>query len=250
MELDLTRVKPYGDTLNDGKIQLSFTLPLPFGDEAVEAARELCRKMGIEEPQVVHAADLTGGFTFFVVYGSVRHTVDYTKITVPKVKVQVRDKEEINRLIKEKLGRKVVVVGACIETDAHTVGIDAIMNMKGYNGHKGIESYHEVEAYNLGAQVPAEELVAFARKVKADALLVSQVVTQKNIHIQNLTKLAEILEAEGLREKVILIAGGPRISHELAKELGYDAGFGAGTYAEDVMSFIVEELMRRGGEVK
>ena len=25
--LNLTRVKPYGDTMNDGKIQLSFTLP-------------------------------------------------------------------------------------------------------------------------------------------------------------------------------------------------------------------------------
>ena len=36
--LDLTRVKPYGDTMNDGKTQLSFTLPVPCGDEAVEAA--------------------------------------------------------------------------------------------------------------------------------------------------------------------------------------------------------------------
>ena len=32
-ELDLTKVKPYGDTMNDGKTQLSFTLPVPCGDE-------------------------------------------------------------------------------------------------------------------------------------------------------------------------------------------------------------------------
>ena len=38
--LDLTRVKPYGDTMNDGKTQLSFTLPVPCGDEAVEAAND------------------------------------------------------------------------------------------------------------------------------------------------------------------------------------------------------------------
>ena len=25
--LDLTRLKPYGDTMNDGKVQTSFTLP-------------------------------------------------------------------------------------------------------------------------------------------------------------------------------------------------------------------------------
>ena len=33
--LDLTKVKPYGDTMNDGKVQLSFTLPVPEGPEAI-----------------------------------------------------------------------------------------------------------------------------------------------------------------------------------------------------------------------
>ena len=33
--LDLTKIKPYGDTMNDGKMQLSFTLPVPCGPEAV-----------------------------------------------------------------------------------------------------------------------------------------------------------------------------------------------------------------------
>lgn len=47
--------------------------------------------------------------------------------------------------------------------------------------------------------------------------LVSQPVTQKNIHIENLTNLVELLEAEGLRDKVILMFGGHRITHELAK---------------------------------
>ncbi len=41
--LDLAKVKPYGDTMNDGKIQLSFTLPVPIGAEAEEAAgRVVC----------------------------------------------------------------------------------------------------------------------------------------------------------------------------------------------------------------
>ena len=34
--LDLKKIKPYGDTMNDGKTQLSFTLPVPAGDEAIE----------------------------------------------------------------------------------------------------------------------------------------------------------------------------------------------------------------------
>ena len=54
----------------------------------------------------------------------------------------------------------------------------------------------------------------------------------------------ELMEAEGLRDKMILVCGGPRISHELAKELGYDAGFGMNSYADDVASFIVHEFVK------
>jgi beta-lysine 5,6-aminomutase beta subunit len=121
--------------------------------------------------------------------------------------------------------------------------------MKGYDGHYGLERYRMVNAVNLGAQVPIEHLVARARELQADALLVSQIVTQKNAHVTNMTQLVELLEAEGLREQVVLIAGGPRISHQLATELGFDAGFGPGTYAEDVASFVVFEMQRRSSSV-
>lgn len=242
---DPTNVKPYGDTMNDGKVQLSFTLPLPCSEEAKEAARQLAMKMGLEEPGVTHMMDLGVGYTYFVVFGSCIHSVDSTKIVVPKVESTTMSMEETDEFIKENIGRKVVIVGACTGTDAHTVGIDAIMNMKGYAGHYGLERYQMIEAYNMGSQVLNEDLVAKAIEVKADAILVSQVVTQKNVHIPNMTELVEIAEAEGIRDKVILVAGGPRINHELAKELGYDAGFGSGSFADDVASFVVEEMVKR-----
>lgn len=75
--------------------------------------------------------------------------------------------------------------------------------------------------------------------------MVSQTVTQKDVHIKNLVELVELMEAEGLRDKMILACGGPRISHELAKELGYDAGFGMNSYADDVASFIAQEFVKR-----
>ncbi len=246
--LDLTAVKPYGDTMNDGKVQLSFTLPVPMGDEAIEAAKQLIRKMGFENPQVVFYQELTPGFTFFNCYGSCTQTVDYTSIYVPKVESNVMDMPETDAYIKENIGRKLVIVGASTGTDAHTVGIDAIMNMKGYAGHYGLERYEMIEAYNLGSQVPNEEFIARALELKADALLVSQTVTQKDVHIQNLTNLVELLEAEGLRDKVILACGGPRITHELAKELGYDAGFGMNTYADNVASFVAAEFVKRNAK--
>jgi beta-lysine 5,6-aminomutase beta subunit len=147
--------------------------------------------------------------------------------------------------IRARLGRKVVVVGACTGFDAHTVGIDAIMNMKGFNHHFGLERYAELETFNLGAQVPNDKLIDYAVKVNADAILVSQIVTQKEVHIQNLTELVELLQAKGLRERFILCAGGTRIGNKLAVELGYDAGFGKGSYAEHVATFIIDKLIER-----
>ncbi len=243
--LDLTKVKPYGDTMNDGKVQLSFTLPVPAGAEATEAAKQLLKSMGFENPLVVYFRELTPGYTFFNCYGSTVHTVDFTSIYVPKVESTVMDMNQTDDYIRENIGRKLVVVGASTGTDAHTVGIDAIMNMKGYAGHFGLERYEMFEAYNLGSQVPNEDFLAKAIELNADALLVSQTVTQKDVHIKNMTELVELMEAEGLRDKMILVCGGPRISHELAKELGYDAGFGMNSYADDVASFIVQEYVKR-----
>ena len=243
--LDLTKIKPYGDTMNDGKTQISFTLPVSCNDEAIEAAKQLMKKMGFENPQVVYYKELTKGFTFFNCYGSCTHTIDYSSIHVPKVESTVMDMDETDNFIKENLGRKIVVVGASTGTDAHTVGIDAIMNMKGYAGHFGLERYEMMEALNMGSQVPNDEFIAKAIEMKADVLLVSQTVTQKDVHIKNLTELVEMLEAEGLRDKVLLICGGPRISHELAKELGYDAGFSMNSYADNVASYVAQELNRR-----
>jgi len=246
MDVDFSKVKAYGDTLNDGSMQVSFTLPVPAGDEAREAARQLALKMGMEAPSVTEMVDLGAGFTFFVLYGKCTHSVDYAAIKIPKQQQEVLDFKQINELIKNELGRKVVVVAACTGSDAHTVGIDAIINMKGYMGEYGLERYPQMDAYNLGSQVPNEDLLAKAIELKADAVLVSQVVTQKNIHLENLTELIELAEAEGLRDRVLMICGGPRISHELAIELGYDAGFGPGTLPNHVGSYIAAELVRRG----
>lgn len=246
--VNLQAVKAYGDTLEDGAMQMSFTLPIPPGRQAEEAAKLLLAKLGLEEPLITAMESMGPGLTYFVAYGRCPFSVDYASIDVPLAKYPVLDMDGIDTLVEEELGRPITIIGACIGTDAHTVGIDAIMNMKGYGGHYGLERYRMVNAVNMGAQVPIETLVARARAEGADALLVSQIVTQKNAHVTNMTQLVEMLEAEGLRDQVILVAGGPRISHQLATELGFDAGYGPGTFAEDVASFVVFELLRRAGK--
>lgn len=243
--LDLSKLKPYGDTLNDGKTQISFTLPVECNEKGEVAAVMLAKKMGLIDPSVVHSEALDKNFSFYVVYGSLMHTVDYTDIHVETVKTDKMSMKEVEKYIISNIDRDVVVIGASTGTDAHTVGIDAIMNMKGYAGHYGLERYKGIEALNLGSQVENEEFIKKAIELNADVLLVSQTVTQKDVHIKNLTNLVELLEAEGLRDDVILIVGGPRINHELAKELGYDAGFGVKKYADDVASFFVQEIVNR-----
>jgi len=243
--LDLKKLTPYGDTMNDGKVQLSFTLPVPDSEQAVEAARLLALRMGLSEPLVAHHQALDTGFSFFVVYGSLTHTLDFTQIQVNTVDVHVMTMAETDEFIRRHFGRRLRVLGASTGTDAHTVGIDAIMNMKGYAGHYGLERYKMIDALNLGSQISNEDFIRKAVEFDADVLLVSQTVTQKNVHIDNLTELVELLEAEGLRQRFLLLIGGPRISHELAKEIGADAGFGPGKFADDVASFLCEELAKR-----
>lgn len=250
MQIDERNIRPYGDTFNDGMTQLSFSLPLPLSPEGEEAARILGQKMGLDQVEVVFSKELGGGFSFYILYGSCTHTVDMTQIAIAQVKVAEMTFTEINQFIRDKIGRKLTVVGACTGTDAHTVGLDAIMNMKGFAGEYGLERYSEINAINMGSQIPNEDLIIKAVAEDADVILVSQVVTQKNIHLENLTNLVELLDAEGLREKFLLIVGGPRISHEMALELGFDAGFGPNTLPPQVAAFMAIECQRRLQELK
>lgn len=250
MALKSNWIRPYGDTMNDGKVQISFSLPLPHNALGEEAAKRFATQMGIHQPSVVHSSALSDAFSFYIIYGTIEHQIDTSTLSVTELDSKTMNKEEIEQFIEDHFCEPIVIVGASTGTDAHTVGIDAIMNMKGYNGHYGLERYRGIKAYNLGGQIDNESLLEKAIELDADVILVSQTVTQKDIHIQNLTAFIELLEAENVRDRFIVIVGGPRIHHGLAKELGYDAGFGPKKYAFDVASFAVEALLRRGRKVK
>ena len=238
-------IKPYGDTFGDGRVQLSFTLPIANSARAKKAAEQYVALLNFTDIAISHAESIAENFTYFVVYASAKPELDFATVEATEVVVTELDFYQINELIRENFSQKISVIGASIGTDAHTVGIDAIMNMKGYNQDYGLERYPEINAMNMGAQISCEELVEKAQEGKADAILVSQTVTQKDSHIRNFTELVELLEAEDLRSSFLLIAGGPRISNDLAIELGYDAGFGPGTVPSQVAGFIATSLVKR-----
>jgi beta-lysine 5,6-aminomutase beta subunit len=239
-------VRPYGDTTGDGMVQLSFTLPIAHDKRAEGAALQLAAKMGMEPAMLVHARPMGGGFTFFVVYGRVSHLVDTERVQVVERDFPLLSAKEINAAIKRRLRRRLSVVGACIGTDAHTVGIDAILNLKGIAGEKGLESYREMAVLNMGSQVSVPELVETAREQKADAVLVSQVVTQRDAHLNNTRALsAAFREALPAGKRPLLIAGGPRFDELMAGELGVDRIFGRGTTPREVASYLVHAIVER-----
>jgi len=248
--VNLKKLKPYGDIMDDGTVQISFTLPVEPSPEAREAALKVVEKMGVEQIKLATMEKAADNFSFFVFYANVKQTVDFTKIKVIKVESKKRARSEIDELIEKNLGRKLKVVGACTGFDAHTVGIDAIINMKGYAGDYGLERYQWFEAKNLGAQVLNEDLLKVAQEENADAILVSKVVTQHNIHLRDMKDLMIKAEKMGLKNKMIFVAGGPRVTHPMAIECGFDAGFGAGTKPADVASYIYEEYIRRRDKTK
>lgn len=239
-------VRPYGDTTGDGMVQLSFTLPVRASKVADGAAVQLANKMGIEPAMVVHSRAMGEGFTFFVVYGRANHLVDTDQVQVVERDFPLLTPKEANAEIKRALHRPLTVVGACIGTDAHTVGIDAILNIKGFAGEKGLEYYQELRVVNLGAQVSVPALVERAQAEQADAVLVSQVVTQRDAHLLNTREMsAAFREAYPAERRPLLVVGGPRFDETMAADLGVDRVFGRGTTPGEVASFLVHRIATR-----
>lgn len=187
-------------------------------------------------------------------------SINAVKVNVPDY--PLLDKHQIQDALKTLLGRPLVVIGGALEDDAHTVGIDAIMNAKGYRGHKGVESLNEVghdrvvDVHNLLAQIPAETLIEKAIELKADAIFVSRILVEGTLYLQHLEKLsrlvAEAKTAGKLSQNAMMIIGGPRVDPNLVGRPGFEqitAVFGRDAYAYSVMSFVVSKLQQanKGG---
>jgi beta-lysine 5,6-aminomutase beta subunit len=239
---DAGGIRPYADHRDDGIVQVSFTLPVHGAQTARFAALEVARHMGLSRSEVVYHQKVTDGYTYLVLYGHFEDRVSDESIHREGFEDEYMGKDEVDAFVKRTVGREIVVVGASTGSDTHSVGIDAMLNLKGFDGHHGLEGYEAFATYNLGSQVPNTVLVARALELEADAIVVSQTVTQQDLHIHNLTELVEMVEAEGMRASTTLVCGGPRISDELAKELGYDAGFSKGTFPNHLATFLARAV--------
>jgi len=133
------------------------------------------------------------------------------------------------------------VVAATVGEDEHSVGLREILDIK----HGGIEKYGVKYVY-LGTSVPVDKVIDAAIETGAHAILISTIISHNDVHRMQMRKLADLCIERGIREDLILIAGGTQVNREMAKETGLDATFGRGTHGIDVVKAMVKALQARG----
>jgi D-ornithine 4,5-aminomutase subunit beta len=157
--------------------------------------------------------------------------IERDALKIPE-KVQLLPEDELREAVKN-TGLK--VVAATVGEDEHSVGLREILDIK----HGGIEKYG-VKYHYLGTSVPISKLIDAAIETGAQAILISTIISHNDIHRQQMKKLAELCQEKGIRDQVILIAGGTQVTPEMAAETGLDATFGRGTKGIHVVDAIVK----------
>ncbi len=226
-----TLIKPEAEWLADGTVVVDFTLPAAIR-EAEAAAREIGRTMNLSDVEVIHREILHDAeATRIQIKGRGEFAVDLSALKIPPAPEVLSD-EEIRAFVRE---HPLKVVAATVGEDEHSVGLREIIDIK----HGGIEKYGVACEY-LGTSVPVEKLVDAAIELDADAILMSTIISHNDIHYKNMKKLSDYAVEKGIRDRVIIIAGGTQVTPELAAEQGVDAGFGRGAKGEHVATFLVK----------
>lgn len=226
-------LRPEVEKHGDGVVCV--TLFVPENPALAEAAAlEMVSHMGLRAPEVIsrrvmHPAE----GSVFEIKGILDMAVQLDKISLP-AREEPLDDLEIEARVRP---REIHVVAATVGEDEHSVGLHEILDIK----HGGIEKYG-FHCHDLGTSVPIERVIEAAQKFDARAVLISTIVTHEHVHEQHMRNLHELAKKHGLRDRLLLVAGGGQVTDELARKCGMDAGFGQGTTGRDVGSFLVRAL--------
>ena len=229
-------VRPEVEWAGDGIVCV--TLFVPEEPRVAEAAAlEMARKMGLTEPEVIsrrliHPAE----GSLFEIKGVLDVAVDKSKLVIPEEE-EVMPDDEIEAFVRP---REIHVVAATVGEDEHSVGMREIIDIK----HGGLEKY-AFHCHYLGTSVPVSKVLDAVQETGAKAALISTIISHNDIHRVNMQRLHDLAVEQGIRDGLILIAGGTQVNDAMAIECGMDAGFGRGTNGRHVASFIVGKMMDR-----
>ena len=238
--LDGEAIKPEMEWCADGTIMLTMCLPTHMR-AAEAAALEIGKKLGLEDPEVISKEVLQDAEgTRIEMKGKVTFDVDPNHLEIPPEPHHLSDEV----LYKEFSDHPMKVVCGTVGEDEHSVGLREIINIK----HGGIKKWG-IKVEYLGTSVPVEKLVDAAVELNADAILASTIISHDNVHYKNMKRINELAIEKGIRDKVIIAAGGTQVVPEEARNTGIDEGFGRDSHGIDVATFLAEEAMRRRGEL-
>jgi len=230
-------VKPEVEWAGDGYVAV--TMFLPASERVAEAAAlEIGRSMNLTEVEVIHKAVMhPAEGTLVEIKGVLDVAIDPATLIITEPVPPLSD-EEIREFVASKNLR---CVAATVGQDEHSVGMLEIVDIK----HGGLEKWGFSATY-LGTSVPVEKVLDAAIEHAAQIVLISTIITHGDMHRNNMEKLADLAAEKGVRDKLLLIAGGTQVTDEQAKSWGMDAGFGRRTKGIDVASFIVKTMRERG----
>ena len=238
--LDGKAIKPEMEWCGDGVVLM--TMMIPADVRTAEAtALEIGRRLGLENPEVNSKEIMQQAEgTRIEMKGKITFDVDPTTLEIPPEPHHLDDAT----LYKEFEEHPMVVVCGTVGEDEHSVGLREIINIK----HGGIEKWG-IKVNYLGTSVPVEKLVDAAIELNANAILASTIISHDNIHYKNMKRINDLAIEKGIRDKVIIAAGGTQVIPEDAVKTGIDAGFGRDSHGIDVATFLCEEAQRRRGEL-
>ncbi|QLY39327.1 LuxR family transcriptional regulator [Hujiaoplasma nucleasis] len=224
-------IKPEVEWLADGVVVIDITVPTSL-KYAEAAALEIAKKMNLSEAEVIHREILhVAEATRIQVKGKVNFDIDLDTLTLPEEPDLLTD-QEIKDYLKE---HPMKIVAGTVGEDEHSVGLREIIDIK----HGGIEKYG-IECIYLGTSVPITKLVDAAIETNADAILMSTIISHDEVHYKNMKKTHEYAIEKGVRDSLLILAGGTQVTPEIARKQGVDQGFSRGTKGHHVASFLVK----------
>jgi D-ornithine 4,5-aminomutase subunit beta len=225
-------IKPEGEWLGDGTILI--TMMLPDSSRVAEfAALEYAKEFGLVDAVVINKEVMQNAEgTRIEMKGRVTKAIDPTKLIIPP-EPKLLSEDEIRKDIQN---QGMTIVCGTVGEDEHSVGLREIIDIK----HGGIEKYG-IKIHYLGTSVAVEKLVDAAIELNADAVLASTIISHDDIHYKNMKRIHDLAVEKGVRNKLMIAAGGTQVIPELALKTGVDAGFGRGTKGINVATFLVEK---------
>lgn len=225
-------LKPEVQWLGDGIVVVD--LFFPTSDRIAEAAAlETGKKMNLKNIEVIHKEILhPSEGTRIQIKGIFDFDIEVDKLILPEI-IKAYSEDEVTDFIKK---NPITVIAGTAGNDEHSVGIREVLDIK----HGGIEKFGIKYEY-LGTSVPIEKFVDSAIETNSKVIMMSTIISHDDTHYKNMNKLHNYAVEKGVRDKLILIAGGTQVTPEIARKSNMDQGFGRGTKGIQIASFIIDK---------